>query len=73
MDVADTGVDLHTQIRIGARDHPGLRPIDPAQLSGQCPNHDFRDFIPEELFSRMLQPLGARDPVMELQSFTAGV
>jgi hypothetical protein len=73
MDVADTGVDLHTQIRIGARDYPGLRPIGPARLNGQCPNHDFRDFIPEELFSRMLQPLGERYLVMELQSFTAGV
>jgi hypothetical protein len=73
MDGADTGVDLHTRIRIGATDYPGLRPIGPARLNGQCPNREFRDFLPEELLSRTLRPLGTRDPVMELQSFTAGV
>ncbi|KAL4744250.1 hypothetical protein BDW72DRAFT_188960 [Aspergillus terricola var. indicus] len=73
MNVADAGIGLHTQIRIGARDYPGLRPIGPARLNGQCPNHDFRDFIPEELLSQRLRPLGTRDPLMELQSFTAGI
>ncbi|KAL2864273.1 uncharacterized protein BJX67DRAFT_383934 [Aspergillus lucknowensis] len=71
--VVRTGIDLHTQIRIGARDYPGLHPIGPARLNGQCPNHDFRNFIPEELLSRRLRPLGTRDPFMELQSLTAGI
>jgi hypothetical protein len=73
MDVADMRVDLHTLIQIGARDYPGLNPIGPARLNENCPNRDFRDFIPQDLLSRRLRPLGTRAPVMELQSFTAGV
>ncbi|KAJ0418442.1 hypothetical protein BJY00DRAFT_314996 [Aspergillus carlsbadensis] len=72
-DDACTGVDLHTRVRIGAKDYPGLRPIGPARLNEKCPLHGVDDFICRYMDSQSLRPLGVRDPVLEWRNLNVGV
>ncbi|KAL3472616.1 hypothetical protein BJX99DRAFT_235249 [Aspergillus californicus] len=73
--MADTnmGVDIHTQLRIGAKNYLGLNPIGPARMNKSCPRHGLDDFISEHVLASSLRPLGVRDPLLEWQSFTAGI
>ncbi|KAL4878345.1 hypothetical protein BJY04DRAFT_221281 [Aspergillus karnatakaensis] len=68
-----TGVDIHTQICIGAKDYLKFHPIGPARLNETCPRHGSDSFIPEYILAQSLRSLGTRNPSLECQSFTGGI
>ncbi|KAL3459069.1 hypothetical protein BJX64DRAFT_291610 [Aspergillus heterothallicus] len=68
-----TGVDLHTKLRIGARDFLGFRAIGPARLNERCPRHGLEDFVFDNILSQSLRPMGTRDPGLEWQAFNFGL
>jgi hypothetical protein len=67
------GVDIHTRLCFGAKDYLELKPIGPARLNKKCPRHGLDDLILQDIISQSLRPIGARSPLLEWQSFTAGV